>query len=300
MAHAGTVTYVYTDPQGTPLAEADAQGNIIARFDYSPYGSIALGTAPNGPGYTGHVNDPETGLVYMQQRYDDPSGGRFLSPDQVGVSPGDVFSFNRYAYANSNPLRYTDPSGRCAEYYSKKDGGGCKVDVDPSLTKSKQAQAARRAVEGVLNKYDKAINALSDGKSYSVFTKNSRHRTEAIGHLTGKQIKALWNGQHFSIVSNGTYMSSNGGVGGAVPGHTALEPQGVLGYQVSSSVATEIFHEFGHITPAGLQMTRMYGDAPIRSPEYIEREQKASTVGSVIASSVQAPFLCSAIEYGCF
>lgn len=112
LVHAGTVTYVYTDPQGTPLAEADAHGNITARFDYSPYGSIALGTAPNGPGYTGHVNDPETGLIYMQQRYDSPSEGRFLSPDPVGVSPGDVFSFNRYAYANDNPVRFTDPDGR--------------------------------------------------------------------------------------------------------------------------------------------------------------------------------------------
>ena len=58
-AHAqqnGTVTYVYTDPQGTPLAETDAQGNITATFDYTPYGTIALGTTPNGPGYTGHVN----------------------------------------------------------------------------------------------------------------------------------------------------------------------------------------------------------------------------------------------------
>lgn len=49
----GTVTYVYTDPQGTPLAEADAQGNITATYDYAPYGTIALGTPPNGPGYTG-------------------------------------------------------------------------------------------------------------------------------------------------------------------------------------------------------------------------------------------------------
>jgi uncharacterized protein RhaS with RHS repeats len=42
----GTVTYVYTDPQGTPLAETDAQGNITATFDYAPYGTTALGTPP--------------------------------------------------------------------------------------------------------------------------------------------------------------------------------------------------------------------------------------------------------------
>ncbi|MCW0201220.1 hypothetical protein [Rhodanobacter thiooxydans] len=32
LAHAGTVTHVYTDPQGTPLAEADANGNITGRI----------------------------------------------------------------------------------------------------------------------------------------------------------------------------------------------------------------------------------------------------------------------------
>lgn len=79
LAHAGTVTYVYTDPQGTPLAEADASGNVTATFDYAPYGGQALGTPPSGPGYTGHANDPESGLVYMQARYYDPVVGRFLS-----------------------------------------------------------------------------------------------------------------------------------------------------------------------------------------------------------------------------
>ena len=112
IAHAGTVTYVYSDPQGTPLAEADANGNITATFDYRPYGVQALGAAPNGPGYTGHVNDPDTGLVYMQARYYDPVVGRFLSVDPVGPSAGDPFSFNRFAYADSNPIMVTDPTGR--------------------------------------------------------------------------------------------------------------------------------------------------------------------------------------------
>ncbi|NMW24337.1 RHS repeat-associated core domain-containing protein [Rhodanobacter denitrificans] len=113
--HAGTRHYYYTDPQGTVLAKADAQGNIIATYDYAPYGSAvtSLGTPPNGPGYTGHVNDPDTGLIYMQARYYDPITGRFLSTDPVAPSPGDAFTFNRYNYANNNPIRFTDPDGRC-------------------------------------------------------------------------------------------------------------------------------------------------------------------------------------------
>jgi uncharacterized protein RhaS with RHS repeats len=49
----------------------------------------------------------------MQARYDDPGAGRFLSPDPVGSSPGDLFEINRYAYALNNPEKYTDPDGRC-------------------------------------------------------------------------------------------------------------------------------------------------------------------------------------------
>ncbi len=114
LAQAGTVHYYYTDPQGTPLAKTDASGTIIASYDYTPYGTAvtSMSGAPDGPGYTGHVNDPDTGLVYMQQRYYDPVVGRFSSVDPVGPTPADVSSFNRYAYASNNPVVNMDPDGR--------------------------------------------------------------------------------------------------------------------------------------------------------------------------------------------
>lgn len=114
-AQAGKVTYVYTDPQGTILAEADASGRIIAQYDYKPYGMQTMGQATNGPGYTGHVNDPEAGLVYMQRRYYDPQTGRLLSIDPVAPAPGNLFGFNRYAYAYNNPIAHIDPTGECPD-----------------------------------------------------------------------------------------------------------------------------------------------------------------------------------------
>lgn len=114
LAQAGTHHYYYTDPQGTPLAKADANGTIIATYDYAPYGQavVNMSGAPDGPGYTGHVNDPETGLVYMQARYYDPSTGRFLSVDPVGVEAGNEFAFNRYLYGRGNPILNIDPNGK--------------------------------------------------------------------------------------------------------------------------------------------------------------------------------------------
>ena len=115
-AWSGTVYLEYTDPQGNVLAEADVQGHIVARYDYRPYGGVVSGSGPNGPGYTGHVQDPETGLVYMQARYYQ-ARGQFLSPDPVGPSPGNLFNFNRYDYANNNPITNIDPDGNATVYY---------------------------------------------------------------------------------------------------------------------------------------------------------------------------------------
>jgi RHS repeat-associated protein len=112
---AGRVTYIYTDPQGTPLAEADVAGNVTSVFDYGPYGTRALGEAFDGPGFTGHMSDTDTNLDYMQARYYDPGLGRFLSADPVALKAGDSFALNRYDYVNNNPLIHTDPSGKCIE-----------------------------------------------------------------------------------------------------------------------------------------------------------------------------------------
>jgi RHS repeat-associated protein len=116
-ARADVVEYLHTDLQGTVVAVTDETGAIIERRVHEPYG---LPTAPiaDGPGYTGHDMDGETGLIYMQQRYYDPEVGRFLSVDPVGVSPGGG-NFNRYWYANGNPYMFVDPDGREAYLVSR-------------------------------------------------------------------------------------------------------------------------------------------------------------------------------------
>ncbi|KGQ20184.1 YD repeat protein [Lysobacter dokdonensis DS-58] len=44
-----------------------------------------------------------------------PADARFVSVDPVPADADTGANFNRYAYANDNPYRYTDPDGRWAE-----------------------------------------------------------------------------------------------------------------------------------------------------------------------------------------
>ena len=108
------VVYTHTDALGSPVARSSSTGTLLSNTWYEPYGKTAQGTNPQTIGFTAHVNDADTGLIYMQQRYYEPVSGRFLSTDQVGTNPNTGSSFNRYAYAQNNPYRYVDPDGRFA------------------------------------------------------------------------------------------------------------------------------------------------------------------------------------------
>ena len=109
------VRYQHTDYQGTVVAQTDAARQILSRSVYDSYGAPQDAGNNGGPGYTGHLQDAQTGLTYMQQRYYDPLLARFLSVDPVAADVGSGGNFNRYGYANNNPVRFTDPDGRCPD-----------------------------------------------------------------------------------------------------------------------------------------------------------------------------------------
>lgn len=110
--------YVHGDILGSPVVETNSSGTVVSRSHYKPFGDVLEGMK-KGVGYTGHLNDKDLGLTYMQARYYDPVIGRFYSNDPVGsvthLSNGNLHGFNRYTYANNNPYKYTDPDGRVAK-----------------------------------------------------------------------------------------------------------------------------------------------------------------------------------------
>ncbi|QLI81214.1 RHS domain-containing protein [Chitinibacter fontanus] len=117
----GTATYFHNDPTGSPLAATNATGGVIWRANYKPFGDKAFGAGAQTPiknqqWFTGKPHEEATGLSYFGARWYDPVLGRFTAIDPVDWNEADpTNSFNRYAYANNNPFKFTDPDGRNAQ-----------------------------------------------------------------------------------------------------------------------------------------------------------------------------------------
>ncbi|KAB7765680.1 type IV secretion protein Rhs [Xanthomonas sp. LMG 12462] len=105
-------TYYLTDQLGTTRGLTNTSGDLVERYDYTPYGQLQ--NAPSGSTnpyrYTGREQD-QSGLYYYRARYYSPDMGRFISEDSYGFASGDA---NFYAYALGNPISYNDPSGHIA------------------------------------------------------------------------------------------------------------------------------------------------------------------------------------------
>ncbi len=125
----------------TPVA-ADRLGSI---GKFYPYGTERpSATANDKEKFTGYFRDSATGLDYADQRYEQPGGGRFMTPDPYGGSANvtDPGSWNRYAYVGGDPVNRTDPSGElflpCGadEYASACDGmdGGGGYNIPDQTT----------------------------------------------------------------------------------------------------------------------------------------------------------------------
>ncbi|MFZ5785063.1 MAG: RHS repeat domain-containing protein [Acidobacteriota bacterium] len=87
-----------------------ASGQLIGRAQFYPFGQgVTPGSVADPHNFTGKELDPEFGLYDFGARVYHPHLGRFLSTDPVRCSLDDPQSWNRYAYARDNPLRFVDP-----------------------------------------------------------------------------------------------------------------------------------------------------------------------------------------------
>jgi RHS repeat-associated protein len=103
------VYYFHNDHLGTPQVLTDSNGNIAWRATYDPFGeaTITVQAVENPFRFPGQYYGQETGLHYNYFRYYDPTTGRYVTPDPIGLAGG----INLWPYAAGNPVRFADPKG---------------------------------------------------------------------------------------------------------------------------------------------------------------------------------------------
>ncbi len=103
------VQYVHTDHLGTPNLLTNQSGNVVADIEAMPFGEtfVEYAEVEYNKRFPGQYKDAETGLHYNYFRDYDPSTGRYVQSDPIGLGGG----LNTYSYALQNPMTHVDPSG---------------------------------------------------------------------------------------------------------------------------------------------------------------------------------------------
>jgi RHS repeat-associated protein len=106
------IYYYHTDHLGTPQSLTDGDRTVVWQAHHDPFGQASVTTqvVVNNLRFPGQYFDAETGLHYNYFRDYDPSTGRYIQSDPIGLAGG----INTYAYVGSNPLTRIDPTGNCA------------------------------------------------------------------------------------------------------------------------------------------------------------------------------------------
>ncbi len=117
MVDAATVQvyYIHSDQLNTPRLITDANNNPVWQWENAEaFGANLPNENPSNQGaftfnprFPGQYFDQETGLRYNYFRNYDPSTGRYLESDPIGLLAG----VNTYAYVGGNPVSRIDPLG---------------------------------------------------------------------------------------------------------------------------------------------------------------------------------------------
>ena len=103
------VYYIHSNHLDTPQVITDSSKTVVWSADYDPFGSanVTVNTLTNNLRFPGQYFDSESGLHYNYFRDYNPSIGRYMQSDPIGLQGG----LNTYSYVGLNPIRYFDLYG---------------------------------------------------------------------------------------------------------------------------------------------------------------------------------------------
>ena len=110
----GTISFFGTDGLGSTRFLTSTNGIITDTYAYDAFGTVITntGSTPNNYLFTAQQSDPALNLLYLRQRYDIPSLGRFLTRDPIEGDDEDPLSLQKFIYCGDSPTTAIDPSGR--------------------------------------------------------------------------------------------------------------------------------------------------------------------------------------------
>jgi len=158
--------------------------------------------------YAGQYYDAETGLHYNYHRYYDPSLGRYLRADPIGLAGG----INLYAYVANNPINIFDPFGLLSQSYINKLGGGS--NASPKWYNPGHV-VYNHPIRGLVNAFWSHVTGVSIGAeahvviygygrdSFFIYDKSGQKwRIRTSKHCLGSSISASGGGSVLPFASN--------------------------------------------------------------------------------------------------
>ncbi len=113
-ARNGVLYYVHNDHLGRAERITNSSKGTVWKANNNDFDRVVTTNSIGGYnlGFPGQYWDQETGLYYNYFRDYDPSMGRYIQSDPIGLAAG----VNTYGYVYQNPARYIDPLGLDAVY----------------------------------------------------------------------------------------------------------------------------------------------------------------------------------------
>lgn len=105
-----SMRYVHPDHLGGPQKMTNADGTVRWDLRQKPFGELVAaggGATQNPQRFPGQYYDAEFGIHQNHFRDYDPTLGRYLQSDPIGLEGG----INTYAYVGNNPVNRIDPLG---------------------------------------------------------------------------------------------------------------------------------------------------------------------------------------------
>ncbi|PUA26358.1 MAG: hypothetical protein B0W54_21540 [Cellvibrio sp. 79] len=105
---AGDIYFIVNDHLGTPQLLLDVQQQIVWSVNQSPFGEVTVeGNIEQPLRFPGQYADAETGYSYNYFRDYDPTLGRYIESDPIGLEAG----VNTFGYVLGNPIGFIDVYG---------------------------------------------------------------------------------------------------------------------------------------------------------------------------------------------